>query len=122
MTSKELAVKIAAILDNKKAKDVTLVDIEKLSIVADYFVICSGNSTLQVRALSDEVEEQLENMGIAKLRQDGYRESRWVVMDYGNVIVHIFHAQEREVYNIERLWADGNNIERFSAAQSETTF
>ena len=110
--------KVAEILENKKAKDVTIINIEKLTVVADYFVICSATSSLQVRALSDEVDEKLSAEGIEKIRQDGYRESRWIVMDYASVLVHIFHSEEREFYNIERLWSDAGNTMRFSVGEN----
>jgi ribosome-associated protein len=117
MDPKELSQKIAAILDNKKAHNVVTINIHELSVVADYFVVCAAHSSIHVRALADEVEEQLEQEGISMLRCDGYKESRWIVMDYGSVLVHIFHVQEREFYNIERLWSDAGNITHFSQSQ-----
>ena len=114
MDSKELSQKIATILDDKKAHNVITINIRELSVIADYFVVCAAQSTLHVRALADEVEEKLTKEGIPLLRCDGYKESRWIVMDYGSVLVHIFHVQEREFYNIERLWSDAGNITHFS--------
>ena len=113
LSAAELAHRIAEILDSKKARDISIVDIGELTVIAEKFVICTATSTIQVRSLSDEVEVVLKEQGIEEIRREGYRESRWVVLDYGHVIVHIFHSQEREFYNIERLWTDGNNVERF---------
>lgn len=118
MEPKELAVKIAKILDDKKAHNVVTINIHDLSVVADYFVVCAAHSTIHVRALADEVEEQLEKENISMLRSDGYKESRWIVLDYGSVLVHIFHIQEREFYNIERLWSDAGNIAHFSTDEN----
>ncbi|MGI5899175.1 MAG: ribosome silencing factor [Christensenellales bacterium] len=117
VSEKGLEYRIAEILDSKKAGDITIVSVGHLTVIAEKFVICSATSNLQVRSLRDEVEEQLKKQGVELIRNDGDRDSRWVVLDYGHVIVHIFHSQEREFYNIERLWADGSNIERYSAAQ-----
>ena len=114
LSGSELARKIAEILDSKKARDISIVDVGELTVIAEKFVICTATSTVQVRSLSDEVEEVLKKThGIEEIRREGYRESRWVVLDYGHVIVHIFHSQEREFYNIERLWTEGNNVEHY---------
>lgn len=104
--SKELALQIAKILDAKKAIDVVVLDISHLTIIADYFVIASGNTEIQVRALCDELLKSMSEQGIEARGQEGYRHGRWVVLDYGDVIVHIFHREDRAFYNLERLWAD----------------
>lgn len=117
--TKELALKICAILDDKKALDIQLLDISSLSILADYFVLCSGRSTLQVRALADEVEEALSKEGTLLRRSDGYSEGRWIVQDYGEVLVHFFHEEERKFYNLERLWSNGTNLTSYPFLQRE---
>lgn len=104
-----LAMKICDILDYHKALDINLIDISKTSNVADYFVVCTAESRVQVRALMDELEHTLENDGLFVLRRDGVGDGRWVVLDYGVVVVHIFTADLREYYHIEKLWADGKN-------------
>ncbi|MGI6201318.1 MAG: ribosome silencing factor [Christensenellales bacterium] len=104
-----LTEKICKILDDKKAMNIQVIDVGHLTIVAEQFVIASARSTLQVRTLCDELEERLEAEGVAAIRKDGHQGGRWVVLDYGHVIVHIFHEQEREYYNLERLWMDGSN-------------
>ena len=102
----ELAEKIAAVIDEKKGRDIVIIDISEKSVLADYFVIASGRSTTAVRSLCDNVEEKLSKEGIEPVRRDGMNETKWIVMDYGSVIVHIFHNDEREFYSLEKLWAE----------------
>lgn len=107
---KELALQIAVLLRDKRAEELLVLDIAHLTVIADVMVIANGRSMVQVKALADEVEEKIEeNAGVRVLRREGYAEGRWVVLDYGTVIVHIFHEQEREYYHLERLWMDGSN-------------
>ena len=107
MTVKERAEKIAAILEEKKAEDVRVLHVGDKTIIADYFVVCSGRSVPHVKALCDEVEEkhkQGELGNAVRLRTDGYNEGRWIVIDFADILVHIFHPDERKYYSIERLW------------------
>ncbi len=90
----------------KKAQDIRVLDVRGLSMVTDYFVICSGNSRTQVEAIADAIEEELEPSGIDVFGVEGKQEGRWVLMDLGDVVVHIFHREDREFYQIERLWGD----------------
>jgi ribosome-associated protein len=113
LNPKELAEATASALSEKKADNVIVLDIAHLTSIADYFVICAGRNTIQVRALADDLIKKLEQEGVTPLRKEGYSDSRWVVLDYASVIVHIFHEQEREYYNIERLWMDGSNLVKF---------
>ena len=106
-SSKEIALNIADILEEKKAINVVVLDISHLTIITDYFIIASGRSETQVRALYHEVEEKMGEKGILPKRRDGHQGGRWIVLDYGDVIVHIFHQDERGFYSLERLWADG---------------
>ena len=106
---KELALDIAKALDDKKAIDIVALAVGHLTVVADYFVVASGNSAIQVRALANEVEENLSELGFEIRRREGVAEGRCVVLDYASVLVHIFHTEEREYYAIERLWDDGTN-------------
>lgn len=76
------------------------------TIIADWFVVCSGRATAQVKALCDEIEEKAEGMGLSVRRIEGYSEGRWIVIDFGSILVHIFYPEEREYYNMERLWVD----------------
>ena len=113
MNPKELAIRIADILEDKKAGNILVLDVAHLTSVTDYFVICSARNTVQVGTLAEDVEEKLmEEEGLEVRRREGYREARWVVLDYASVVVHVFHEQEREYYNIERLWMDGSNVLR----------
>ena len=105
---KELAVRIAEVLRDKRGEDVLVLSVGHLTSIADYFVIASGRNALAVRALAEEVEEKLAAEGADARRHEGMNEGRWVVLDYSSVIVHIFHMEERQYYNIERLWMDGS--------------
>src|SRR5690554_1919670 len=93
-------------LDEKKAGDVVILDISRLTVIADQFVIASGRSEAQVKALHGEIDKRMSEKGIEPKHIDGGRGGRWIVLDYGDVIVHLFHHEEREFYNLERLWAD----------------
>ncbi len=109
MTEKQLAEQVAQILYDKKASDIVALKVSHLTVLADYLVIATGHSALQVQALADHVENGLAQMGIEPRRVEGRGDLRWVVMDYAHVIVHIFRPDEREFYHLERLWADGQN-------------
>lgn len=110
---KQLKGKIIEALLKKKAKDITVIDIAGKTIIADYFVIASGHSSTQVKAIAEGVDDIMsKEEGIEPLRTDGLREGRWVVLDYGAVILHIFNDEERDFYCLERLWTDGANIEK----------
>lgn len=97
---------IKEVLENKKGIDVTALKLDALSSVADSFVIASGTSAPHVKALCDEVEEKMSEKGIDPLRIEGYRTAKWILMDYGDVIVHIFSEEARKFYSLEWLWAD----------------
>lgn len=114
MTTKELSEKICGLLDSKKAEDITVLSVEHLTIIADYFVIATARSTAQAKALEEVVEEKLSKEdGIEPLRVDGVKEGRWVVIDYGGVIVHVFNDETRVMYCLDKLWADGNNVTKY---------
>ena len=113
MTGHELALACAKELSEKKAQDIVILDVADQTVVCSYFVIASGHSTTQVRALGDAVEEKLEKDGLSPLRKEGLREGRWGVIDYGDVVVHIFNEESRLYYYLERLWDSGKNIERY---------
>jgi ribosome-associated protein len=93
----------------KKAEDVTILAVANLTIIADYFVLASGRSDVHVKSLCDDIQKYLASFGKERLRIEGYREGRWIVLDYGDILIHIFHKQEREFYGLERLWRDGDN-------------
>lgn len=102
-----MAEKAVEILEGKKAKDIDIIDITEVSILADYFIICSGTSTTHIRTLADETEEKMGEAGYAHLHKEGYESARWILLDFGEVVIHIFHEEDRSFYNLERLWADG---------------
>ena len=111
MTPRELAELAVKTLDAKKARNIKLLRIEDKTVLADYFVICGGNSNTQIRALAGEVEEKLNEAGIAPHHIEGYNEASWTVLDYGCVIVHIFSNEAREFYKLEKLWSDAEDID-----------
>ncbi|MDE6614910.1 MAG: ribosome silencing factor [Clostridia bacterium] len=104
---------ICKLLDEKKARDIVIVDIGKLTVIADHFVICSARSNTQVKALVDAVDEGMSKAGCEPLRVEGKQEGRWAVLDYGDVIVHIFYEETRRLYSLENLWSDGANITHY---------
>ena len=113
-TSKELAQAICLALSAKKAKDIATVYVREKSSLCDYFVIASGTSSTQGRAMGEYVEEQMEKQfSLSPVREEGMRDGRWSVLDYGDVIVHIMQDETRLFYHLERLWADGGNLEKY---------
>ena len=117
MTSLELAKKAAAFLDSKKAEKLNVIEIENISSLADYFVIATGNNNTHVRALADELDEKLKSEGLAPARMEGYRSNSWILLDYGNVVVHVFLKETRDFYDLERLWQDGEQIDLSSVLE-----
>jgi ribosome-associated protein len=99
-----------AALDHK-AVDLVILEVKKLSSFTDYFVICSGNSDRQVQAIAGHIEEKLKEGDIRPLSVEGKREGRWVLLDYGDVVIHVFYQPVREFYDLERLWADAPRID-----------
>ncbi|WP_352420102.1 ribosome silencing factor [Proteiniborus sp.] len=97
--------------DDKKAFDIKVLEISKLTSIADFFVILSGNSQRQVMAISDAIEEKMYLNGHDLRHKEGYNSGKWILLDYGDIIVHVFHKEDREFYNLERLWADAENID-----------
>lgn len=108
--SLDIVKKIVKALDDKKGNDIQVIKIEELTIVADYFVICTANSNTHVRSLADEVEYQLEEEGIKADHIEG-RATGWVLLEYRGVVVHIFLEEARNYYNLERLWEDASKID-----------
>lgn len=110
MESKELALLAAKAVEDKKGWQVTILQLKDISLITDYFVLANGNSRVQTQAIADNVEEELEKSGFRPLRREGYAEGRWILLDYGSIIVHIFQEEERKFYNLERLWGDASVI------------
>lgn len=105
-TERVLAAALEA-LSAKKALNLCVIDISKITTVARYFVIASGTSSTHIRALADTVEERLRLEGASLYRSSGYPSARWILLDYSDVVVHVFHEEERTFYGLERLWRDG---------------
>lgn len=110
MESKALAIAAARALDAKKALDIRVLKVEDLTTVTDYFVIATGTSTTHVSALADEVDFQLERQGVKALRMEGQDGKRWILVDFGSVIVHVFTQEAHDFYDLEHLWADAKAV------------
>jgi ribosome-associated protein len=96
---------------DKKAMDMVVLDMREASSITDYFLICSGSSGRQVQAIADAIDEQLSRYGVASLGVEGYQEARWILMDYGDVVVHVFSQDTREFYDLERLWSNAPKVD-----------
>ncbi|WP_017755857.1 ribosome silencing factor [Calidifontibacillus oryziterrae] len=110
MTEQDILYIAAKAADDKKAEDITVLDMRGVSLVADYFIICHGNSEKQVQAIAREVKEKANESGLNVKRLEGFDEARWILIDLEDVIVHIFHRDERIYYNLERLWGDAPRV------------
>lgn len=110
LTAKQTVDMICKALAEKNATDIKIIEVATLTDVADYFVICSGKSNPQVQAIFDNLEAKMEDAGVFCRHKDGFKEAKWIAMDYGNVIVHIFHNTTREFYQLDKLWNSGNNV------------
>ena len=115
MNPEEIKNAICKELDERKAVDITVLNVAHLTVLADYFVICTARSNKQVTALAEYVEEKMEENGVPVLRSDGVREGKWAVLDFGSVIVHVFNDDTRMFYCLEKLWTDGENVEFYPA-------
>ncbi|NMA07008.1 MAG: ribosome silencing factor [Ruminococcaceae bacterium] len=111
MTPLEIAKHAGKILDEKNGTDIKILKVEDLTILADYFVIASGDNKILVKALSDEVDNRMAKMGITPKKIEGESSGNWILLDYGDVIVHIFHKEARDFYSLDRLWADAKLVE-----------
>ncbi|CUH97469.1 hypothetical protein P22_3599 [Propionispora sp. 2/2-37] len=97
---------VAEAASDKKARDILILDVDGISSVTDFFIICSANSSIQVKAIADNIEEKLAKHGFHSLSREGYREGRWILLDYGACVAHIFIEEDRVFYNLEQLWGD----------------
>ncbi|MDQ2715807.1 MAG: ribosome silencing factor [Chloroflexota bacterium] len=110
LNSGQLARAAVDIASDKKASDVILLDIQGVTTIADYFVICSGNNSRQIQAIADAIREELGKQGGNLLHREGVADSGWLLLDFGDVIVHIFGPKEREYYRLERLWSEAKTV------------
>lgn len=111
MTSFEQAIESAKILSDKKARNLSVIKISDVSSLGDYMVIATGNNSTHVKALADELEFQLKGMGVTVHHIEGHRSQSWILMDYTDVLVHIFSDEAREYYSLDRLWQDGEVVD-----------
>ncbi len=111
MTSNEMLKIAVNALEDKKAIDIKVIDISEVSVIADYFVIASGNNTNQVQALSDNVLDELAKEDVHAKQIEGYNSANWILMDYSDIIIHIFNQEDRLFYDLERIWRDGKVVE-----------
>jgi len=120
--SKDLAILAARAMDNRRGTKITVLKLEDLTTITDYFVVGTGSSRAQTQAMADNIDDELSLEGVRPNRIEGLQEGRWILMDYGSVIVHIFQEDERNFYSLERLWADAPALafeEVFPGKQSE---
>lgn len=111
MNSNEIAKLAIAALEDKKAEDIKVIDISEVSVIADYFIIANGTNRNQIQTLSDNVEEKLGKAGVELKQVEGYDSANWVLLDFRDVIIHIFDKDNRLFYDLERIWRDGKMIE-----------
>ena len=109
MQDQETVLRIARLLYDRKSQDIVALNVSRLTVLCDHMVIASGRTASQVSALADAVDELMVREGVDLRRSEGRREGRWIVLDYGQVIVHLFHRDERTFYGLDRLWNDGTN-------------
>ena len=113
MDSKEIAKLAIAALEDKKAEDIKVIDISEVSVIADYFIIANGTNNSQIQALSDNVEDKLGKAGVPLRQIEGYNNANWRLLDFHDVIIHIFDKENRLFYDLERIWRDGKLVENF---------
>lgn len=111
LDSAQMARMVAQAAEDKKARNVVVLDMRGISPVTDYFIICSGFSSTQVKAIADHIEEKMDQIPVKKHHGEGYDNARWVLLDFGDVVAHVFHDHERSFYNLERLWGDAQVVD-----------
>ena len=111
LSAKEVAIAVTKALDEKKGRDIKLLKIDKVSSLADYFLICTGNTNTHVKTLCDFAEYTLEQLGEPMLGREGHRGNSWELLDYGSLVIHVFTEDAREFYSLERLWADAEQVD-----------
>lgn len=111
MDSKEMVKNVIKALDEKKANDIKIIDISEVSVLGDYFIIASGTNRNQVQAIADNVEKKLHDVGIIPRQIEGYQTANWILMDFSDIIIHIFNEEDRLFYNLEKIWLDGKVVD-----------
>lgn len=110
MEMKEIVQLIAEACDDKRAENIIALDMNQVSLVADYFLICHGNTERQVQAIARAIKDKMDEQDIEVNRMEGFEQARWVLIDLGDIVCHIFHKDERSYYNLERLWGDAAEV------------
>ena len=113
MEAKEMVQKICQVLSDKQASDIISLHVTEMTVVADDFIIASGRSTSQVKGLFRYVDEEMSKIGIEPKRSEGISDGKWIAVDYGDVVVHIFHEETREFYHLDKLWDNGTNVTKY---------
>ena len=111
MTSREILKIAYTVLDEKKGEDIKVIDISNISVIADYFLIASANNINQLQAMSDELQEKFSKEGIEVKQVEGNRSATWILLDYGDLVIHLFDKEDRLFYDLERIWTDGKIVE-----------
>lgn len=119
MKGEELIKHVSVAADDKRAKTIIALDMQGISLIADYFMICHGSSEKQVQAIARGVKEAAEEQGIEIKRLEGFDKARWILVDLGDVVVHVFHKEERDYYNLEKLWGDAPRVNLEGVLQEE---
>ena len=102
---------MATAADSLRATDIVALELRALTIIADYFLVCTGKSSIQIRAIADRIEERMRNLGYRKLRLEGYREATWILLDYGDIVVHVMAEESRAFYRLEQFWSEAPLVE-----------
>ena len=110
ITPRQLALLAAEVCDEKKAKDILVLDVRKITSISDYFIVCSTSNERQARAIAEDLRMRLKDLGKREMGVEGLEDARWVLQDFGDIVLHIFHESQREFYDIEGLWADAKQV------------
>lgn len=121
ISPEHIAAVAAQVADDKRATDVVTLDLRGLTIMTDYFIIASAETDVQVRAIAQGIDQALSEQGVSFIRREGWEDARWVLLDYGDAVVHLFRQQEREFYDLERLWGDAPRLSGTQVAQLAAT-
>jgi ribosome-associated protein len=110
LTPRQLALLAAEVCDEKKAKEIIVLDVRKITSISDYFIVCSTSNERQARAIADDLRVRMKDLGKREMGVEGMEDARWVLQDFGDIVLHIFHESQREFYDIEGLWADAKQV------------
>jgi len=110
ITPRQLALLAAEVCDEKKAKEIVVLDVRKITTISDYFIVCSTSNERQARAIADDMRVRMKDLGKREMGVEGMEDARWVLQDFGDIVLHIFHESQREFYDIEGLWADAKQV------------